>query len=70
MERLKVLLQDEDNLVRVKTTEVLYVLASHSLGRWVIQESVGIFFLCCSLCMLLACECAWPCSSLCVFFYI
>ncbi|XP_048065120.1 radial spoke head 14 homolog [Megalobrama amblycephala] len=33
MERLKVLLQDEDNLIRVKTTEVLYVLASHSLGR-------------------------------------
>ncbi|XP_052419212.1 radial spoke head 14 homolog isoform X1 [Carassius gibelio] len=33
MERLKVLLQDEDDLVRVKTTEVLYVLASHSLGR-------------------------------------
>ncbi|XP_043103052.1 radial spoke head 14 homolog [Puntigrus tetrazona] len=33
MERLKVLLQDEDDLVRLKTTEVLYVLASHSLGR-------------------------------------
>ncbi|RXN20165.1 radial spoke head 14-like protein [Labeo rohita] len=33
MERLKMLLQDEDDLVRVKTTEVLYTLASHSLGR-------------------------------------
>uniref|UniRef100_A0A671RQQ2 Radial spoke head 14 homolog n=1 Tax=Sinocyclocheilus anshuiensis TaxID=1608454 RepID=A0A671RQQ2_9TELE len=33
MERLKILLQDKDDLVRVKTTEVLYVLASHSLGR-------------------------------------
>ncbi|TRY65371.1 hypothetical protein DNTS_013774 [Danionella cerebrum] len=33
MEKLKVLLQDEDSFVRIKTTEVLYVLASHSTGR-------------------------------------
>uniref|UniRef100_UPI0000567892 radial spoke head 14 homolog n=1 Tax=Danio rerio TaxID=7955 RepID=UPI0000567892 len=33
LEILKVLLQDEDSLIRVKTTEVLYVLASHSMGR-------------------------------------
>lgn len=66
MERLKVLLRDEDNLVRVKTTEVLYVLASHSLGRWVIQESVGLFFLCSSLCKLLACD---QCLDLMCFLY-
>ncbi|XP_051965222.1 radial spoke head 14 homolog [Xyrauchen texanus] len=33
IESLKSLLQDEDGLVRVKTAEVLYLLAAHSLGR-------------------------------------
>ncbi|KAA0713739.1 Radial spoke head 14 -like protein [Triplophysa tibetana] len=33
MERLKFLLKDDDGLCRVKTTEALYILASHSLGR-------------------------------------
>ncbi|KAL6085546.1 hypothetical protein STEG23_004972 [Scotinomys teguina] len=30
---LKALLRDEDNLVRIKTTEVLYIMATHNIGR-------------------------------------
>ncbi|KPP72588.1 hypothetical protein Z043_108396, partial [Scleropages formosus] len=33
LEKLKALLQDADNTVRVKTTEVLYLLAAYNLGR-------------------------------------
>ncbi|XP_072537257.1 radial spoke head 14 homolog [Salminus brasiliensis] len=33
LERLKVLLKDEDTLVRTATTEVLYLLTTHSVGR-------------------------------------
>ncbi|CAB1320256.1 unnamed protein product [Coregonus sp. 'balchen'] len=33
LERLKVLLQDGDSSVRFKTTEVLYLLATHNVGR-------------------------------------
>lgn len=34
LESLKVLLKDEDNLVRIKTTEVLHIMATHNIGRW------------------------------------
>ncbi|XP_041958334.1 radial spoke head 14 homolog isoform X2 [Alosa sapidissima] len=33
LERLKVLLEDEDAFVRTKATEVLYLLATHNVGR-------------------------------------
>ncbi|KAL2092244.1 hypothetical protein ACEWY4_012042 [Coilia grayii] len=33
LERLKVLLKDEDSYVRTKSTEVLYLLATHNVGR-------------------------------------
>ncbi|XP_038859465.1 radial spoke head 14 homolog [Salvelinus namaycush] len=33
LERLKVLLQDRDSSVRIKTTEVFYLLAAHNVGR-------------------------------------
>ncbi|XP_021060160.1 radial spoke head 14 homolog isoform X2 [Mus pahari] len=33
LESLKTLLQDDDNLVRIKTTEVLYIMATHYVGR-------------------------------------
>ncbi|XP_006979134.1 radial spoke head 14 homolog [Peromyscus maniculatus bairdii] len=33
LESLKTLLKDEDNLVRIKTTEVLYIMATHNVGR-------------------------------------
>ncbi|EGW02533.1 radial spoke head 14 homolog [Cricetulus griseus] len=33
LESLKVLLKDEDNLVRIKTTEVLHIMATHNIGR-------------------------------------
>ncbi|XP_010904221.1 radial spoke head 14 homolog [Esox lucius] len=33
LEKLKVLLQDNDSSVRIKTTEVLYLLAAHNVGR-------------------------------------
>ncbi|XP_043925749.1 radial spoke head 14 homolog [Protopterus annectens] len=31
---LKFLLKDEDNTIRQKTTEILYLLATHSVGRY------------------------------------
>lgn len=34
LESLKALLKDDDNLVRIKTTEVLYIMATHNVGRW------------------------------------
>ncbi|OBS57999.1 hypothetical protein A6R68_10883 [Neotoma lepida] len=34
LESLKALLKDDDNLVRIKTTEVLYIMATHNIGRW------------------------------------
>ncbi|XP_052600670.1 radial spoke head 14 homolog isoform X1 [Peromyscus californicus insignis] len=33
LESLKALLKDDDNLVRIKTTEVLYIMATHNVGR-------------------------------------
>nr|XP_034380796.1 radial spoke head 14 homolog isoform X2 [Arvicanthis niloticus] len=33
LESLKDLLKDDDNLVRIKTTEVLYIMATHNIGR-------------------------------------
>lgn len=33
LERLKVLLKDDDSSVRTKATEVLYLLVTHSEGR-------------------------------------
>ncbi|XP_051042859.1 radial spoke head 14 homolog [Phodopus roborovskii] len=33
LESLKALLTDDDNLVRIKTTEVLYIMATHNVGR-------------------------------------
>ncbi|XP_021029752.1 radial spoke head 14 homolog [Mus caroli] len=33
LESLKTLLRDDDNLVRIKTTEVLYIMATHYVGR-------------------------------------
>uniref|UniRef100_A0A8C6W3I5 Rhabdoid tumor deletion region protein 1 n=1 Tax=Nannospalax galili TaxID=1026970 RepID=A0A8C6W3I5_NANGA len=33
LESLKALLKDSDNLVRIKTTEVLYIMATHNVGR-------------------------------------
>ncbi|KAM4827751.1 radial spoke head 14 homolog isoform 1-T2 [Thomomys bottae] len=33
LESLKVLLKDGDDLVRIKTTEVLHIMATHSVGR-------------------------------------
>ncbi|PNI15423.1 RSPH14 isoform 1 [Pan troglodytes] len=33
MENLKALLKDSNSMVRIKTTEVLYITASHSVGR-------------------------------------
>ncbi|CAO2608399.1 Radial spoke head 14 homolog [Lemmus lemmus] len=33
LESLKALLKDVDNLVRIKTTEVLYIMATHNVGR-------------------------------------
>ncbi|XP_031202973.1 radial spoke head 14 homolog isoform X3 [Mastomys coucha] len=33
LESLKALLKDDDNLVRIKTTEVLYIMATHNIGR-------------------------------------
>ncbi|XP_014344956.1 radial spoke head 14 homolog [Latimeria chalumnae] len=33
LENLKALLKDEDSTVRQKTTEVLYIIATHSIGR-------------------------------------
>lgn len=33
MERLKLLLKDDDGLCRAKTTQALYILTAHSLGR-------------------------------------
>ncbi|XP_036023882.1 radial spoke head 14 homolog [Onychomys torridus] len=33
LESLKALLKDDDNLVRIKTTEVLHIMATHNVGR-------------------------------------
>ncbi|XP_048196684.1 radial spoke head 14 homolog [Perognathus longimembris pacificus] len=33
LDSLKVLLKDGDDLVRIKTTEALYIMATHSVGR-------------------------------------
>ncbi|KAK2508251.1 hypothetical protein MC885_011639 [Smutsia gigantea] len=33
LETLKALLKDTDDMVRIKTTEVLYVMATHNVGR-------------------------------------
>lgn len=33
LESLKALLKDDDNLIRIKTTEVLYIMATHNVGR-------------------------------------
>lgn len=33
LKNLKALLKDEDDLVRIKTTEVLYIMATHNIGR-------------------------------------
>lgn len=33
LESLKALLKDTDDLVRIKTTEVLHIMATHSVGR-------------------------------------
>ncbi|XP_011811743.1 PREDICTED: rhabdoid tumor deletion region protein 1 [Colobus angolensis palliatus] len=38
MENLKVLLKDSNSMVRIKTTEVLYITASHSVGRYAFLE--------------------------------
>ena len=44
MENLKALLKDSNSMVRIKTTEVLYITASHSVGRWdaVLETSVTL----------------------------
>ncbi|GAB1295220.1 Radial spoke head 14 homolog [Apodemus speciosus] len=33
LESLRALLRDDDNLVRIKTTEVLYIMTTHNIGR-------------------------------------
>uniref|UniRef100_A0A667HAR3 Radial spoke head 14 homolog n=1 Tax=Lynx canadensis TaxID=61383 RepID=A0A667HAR3_LYNCA len=33
LESLKVLLKDNNDMVRIKTTEVLYIMATHNVGR-------------------------------------
>ncbi|XP_055107691.2 radial spoke head 14 homolog isoform X2 [Symphalangus syndactylus] len=38
MENLKALLKDSSSMVRIKTTEVLYITASHSVGRYAFLE--------------------------------
>ncbi|PNJ13790.1 RSPH14 isoform 3 [Pongo abelii] len=38
MENLKALLKDSNSVVRIKTTEVLYITASHSVGRYAFLE--------------------------------
>ncbi|XP_054399579.1 radial spoke head 14 homolog isoform X2 [Pongo abelii] len=38
MENLKALLKDSNSVVRIKTTEVLYITASHSMGRYAFLE--------------------------------
>ncbi|XP_055231071.1 radial spoke head 14 homolog isoform X1 [Gorilla gorilla gorilla] len=38
MENLKALLKDSNSMVRIKTTEVLYITASHSVGRYAFLE--------------------------------
>ncbi|XP_017374974.1 radial spoke head 14 homolog isoform X1 [Cebus imitator] len=38
MENLKALLKDRNSMVRIKTTEVLHVVASHSVGRFAFLE--------------------------------
>ncbi|XP_002743661.1 radial spoke head 14 homolog isoform X1 [Callithrix jacchus] len=38
MENLKALLKDRNSMVRIKTTEVLYIMASHSVGRFAFLE--------------------------------
>lgn len=34
LDSLKKLLYDIDDFVRIKTTEVLYIMAGHNVGRW------------------------------------
>ena len=34
LESLKALLKDNNDMVRIKTTEVLYIMATHNVGRW------------------------------------
>ncbi|XP_011528452.1 radial spoke head 14 homolog isoform X1 [Homo sapiens] len=38
MENLKALLKDSNSMVRIKTTEVLHITASHSVGRYAFLE--------------------------------
>ncbi|XP_051888123.1 radial spoke head 14 homolog [Pristis pectinata] len=42
LEKLKLLLKDEDATVRQKTTETFYILATHSIGRFAIMEHEAI----------------------------